>query len=126
MDIKINYLYFYISERNINKMSEIKKTILYYSDFKRRVGRTEHFFTMIGLLSYIVIIAGIASLSPQPLNYLFIVILIHGYWMLFANYASRIRDIGYSPYLLIGIFVPIFNLILFLIMLFAKTDWAKK
>lgn len=107
-------------------MEGLKKTLAYYSNFNRKVTRKEHVFTLIALLIYILINIFLIAELEEPINLIFILTFIHAYWMLFANYASRLRDIGNSPWLLLFIFIPALNLILFFYMLFAPSNWVNK
>jgi len=109
-------------------MNALLKKIRYLGDFSRRTKRKEFILTWLCILPYIIatwygII--IFVFEPTSRNFIFatpiIVFFVHSYWLLFANYASRIRDFGSNPAWCLAIVIPLLNLVLIGFMLFAPS-----
>ena len=109
-------------------MNALLKKLRYLGDFSRRTKRIEFILTWLCLLPYLLAcVIGMVYFVFDPIsrNFVFgapiIAITAHAYWLLFANYASRIRDLGSSPAWCLVIFIPVLNLVLIGFMLFAPS-----
>ncbi len=94
--------------------------------FRRSIGRKEYFFLFVALILYIAFSVYTMNyyLEDYPLISFFTIC--HGYWMLFATYVARIRNIGKNPWYVLILFLPFLNLIFLVFLFFARSKVENK
>ena len=109
-------------------MAGMMDSLAYMASYKRRVKRKEFFFSYVVILIFIVVswitcARGFDenSANSDLMGTIGVLLVLFGYWMLFANYVSRIRDIGKSPWLALLFFVPLINFFFLLYLFFAPS-----
>ena len=97
--------------------------------FRRSIGRKEYFFLFVALILYIALSVHTMNyyLEDYPLIGFFSLFTIcHGYWMLFAAYVARIRNIGKNPWYVLILFLPFLNLIFLVFLFFVRSKVENK
>ena len=90
--------------------------------FNKKLTRSDFIVTWIGLVFGSVIFVALASALPENLMPLAMFAFIVAYvWALLAMYIGRLNDMGWSAWCVVGILVPVVNLIVFIAMLFTPT-----
>tara|TARA_B110000858_G_scaffold7677_1_gene8270 strand:- start:341 stop:646 length:306 start_codon:yes stop_codon:yes gene_type:complete len=90
--------------------------------FNKKLTRSDFIVTWIGLVFGSVIFVALAAALPENLMGLAMFATIGAYvWALLAMYIGRLNDMGWSAWCVVGILVPVVNLIVFGAMLFTPS-----
>jgi len=90
--------------------------------FNKKLTRSDFIVTWIGLVFGSVIFVALSAALPENLMGLAMFAFFVAYvWALLAMYIGRLNDMGWSAWCVVGILVPVVNLIVFGAMLFTPT-----